>query len=517
MSRRTLRLTFLFALTASLSLYGLVGMQTASAATITVDSTVDEDPTDDDGDCSLREAIEAANTDAAVDTCTAGDPGHDTIVVPAGNYVLDVAGLDDDNQGGDLDVLDDVTIQGAGAPTTIIEQTTDSRVIQFVNTGFPDYQASMTGVTITGGDTTGGSGGGISNDDNHLTLVEVHVTGNIAANNGGGIRNQDDDATLVMKQSAITANLADGGEGGGLMNDDDAVARLTNVTISGNESEDSGGGINQENESFVSLQNVTITANIADAPAGGAGDGGGIDQDGDPSPPRVTLNSTIVAENSDFSPDPGTNGNENAPDCDGVIVSEGHNLIGNDSSCGFVDAAGDQVGTAAAPINPLLGPLALNGGTTPNHALLANSPAINAGDPNAAPPIDQRGLPRDAAPDIGAFEVQAPAMCKGKAATLVGTAGNDTLIGTAARDIVAALGGKDTIKTKGGKDLVCAGAGKDKAGGGGKKDKLLGQKGNDRLKGAGGNDTLKGGKGRDRCNGGPGTDKGNCEVEISIP
>ena len=67
MSRRTLRLTFLVAVTASLSLYGLVGMQSASAATITVNTTVDE--FDTGADCALREAIFAANRDIPLGGC----------------------------------------------------------------------------------------------------------------------------------------------------------------------------------------------------------------------------------------------------------------------------------------------------------------------------------------------------------------------------------------------------------------------------------------------------------------
>jgi Ca2+-binding RTX toxin-like protein len=309
------------------------------------------------------------------------------------------------------------------------------------------------------------------------------------------------------------------GEAGGVDTGDNAVTRLINVTVSGNEAEEGGGGLNQEDESWLFLQNATVTDNTADADEGGFGNGGGIDQDDDPSPPRVVLNSTIVAGNADLSPPD----DKVAPDCEDVTVSDGHNLIGNASGCDFVEATGDLVGTAAAPIDPLLGPLALNGGLTPNHELLTGSPAIDAGDPTEAPPIDQRGLPRDALPDIGAFEVQAPpaapaaVTCKGKTATIVGTPGNDVLVGTSARDVVAAKAGKDLVKTKGGKDLVCAGKGKDKARGGGGNDKLLGQGGNDRLKGQGGNDKLRGGKGKDRCNGGPGTDKGSCEIETNIP
>jgi CSLREA domain-containing protein len=523
MRRTTLRLVFLVAATASLSLYGLAGMQTASAATITVDTTADEFDSAPDTGCALREAIQAANTDAAFGDCPAGD-GADTIVLPAGVYELDITGGDNDNELGDLDIEDeadspssDVTIQGAGAPTTIIAQTVaDERVINLTDNG--EFVVTISGVTVTGGDEASSDGGGIDNDGQTVRLFEVHVTANHTEGDGGGIDN-DDDGVLVMKESAITANTATD-EGGGLNNDGEALARLTNVTVSGNEADAGGGGISQDDgDGVVILLNVTVTNNTADADDGGFGNGGGLDQDGDVEGSSITITNTIVAGNFDLTPL--DDGRQVVPDCEDTIVSGGHNLIGDDTGCAFADAPGDLVGSGAAPIDPLLGPLALNGGTTPNHELLAGSPAIDAGHhPDESPPIDQRSLPRDALPDIGAFEVQAPAAavtCKGKAATIVGTPGNDVLVGTAARDIVSALAGKDKVKTKGGKDLVCAGKGKDRVRGGGGNDKLLGQGGNDRLKGAGGNDKLRGGKGKDRCNGGPGTDKGSCEIETNIP
>lgn len=511
MRRTALRFSFLLAVTASMSLYGLVGMQPASAATITVNTTADEYGVG--AGCALREAVQAANTDAAFGGCPAGTAGEDTIVLPAGTYALSIASTNEDaNADGDLDVEDDVTIQGAGATTTTIDQTVSDRVIHVESAGFPDFTAAMTGVTVTGGDVTG-DGGGIQNVDNVIQLVDVHVTGNTATGVGGGIKNDEDDAVLVMKQGAITANSTDS-EGGGLHTEDDAVSKLTNVTVSGNASDGSGGGINLDDDDGATiLQNVTVTGNTADADANGSGDGGGIDQDGAFEESPFTLRNTIVAGNTDAS----TDAEDKVPDCADIILSEGHNLIGNATGCAYVDAAGDQVGTGAAPINPMLGPLALNGGTTPNHLPLAGSPAINAGDPNGAPSIDQRGLPRDAKPDIGAVEVQAAGKCKGKAATLVGTTGNDVLTGTSGKDVVAALGGNDKVKTKGGKDLVCAGAGKDKVNGGGGKDTLLGQGGNDKLSGSKDDDNLKGGGGTDTCNGGSGTDKANCETETNVP
>ena len=83
----------------------------------------------------------------------------------------------------------------------------------------------------------------------------------------------------------------------------------------------------------------------------------------------------------------------------GSIVSAWHNLVG-DSSCGF-GATGDQQNT-----DPLLGPLADNGGPTLTHALLAGSPAIDAGGTTL--PGDQRGVPRPqgTVDDIGAFEAE---------------------------------------------------------------------------------------------------------------
>ena len=76
---------------------------TAHAAGITVNTTDDE--LNVDGDCSLREAIESANTDAAADACFPGS-GPDVIAVPAGTYTLSIAGANEDaNATGDLDIL----------------------------------------------------------------------------------------------------------------------------------------------------------------------------------------------------------------------------------------------------------------------------------------------------------------------------------------------------------------------------------------------------------------------------
>ena len=105
--------------------------------------------------------------------------------------------------------------------------------------------------------------------------------------------------------------------------------------------------------------------------------------------------------------------------------------------------------------------------------------------------------------------------CRGVAANVSGTPGDDVLIGTPGPDVIVAFGGADRIVSMAGRDLVCAGSGSDHVGagsaadrvfGGAGTDRLLGRGGGDLLKGSLGNDVLKGGRGPDRLRGGRGID-----------
>jgi Trypsin/RTX calcium-binding nonapeptide repeat (4 copies) len=91
-----------------------------------------------------------------------------------------------------------------------------------------------------------------------------------------------------------------------------------------------------------------------------------------------------------------------------------------------------------------------------------------------------------------------PPTCKGVAATMVGTSGNDVVSGTAGRDVIVGLAGNDKLSGLAGNDLICGGAGKDKLIGGAGKDKLIGGKGKDKLIGGKGKDKLIGGAGKDK-------------------
>ena len=149
----------------------------------------------------------------------------------------------------------------------------------------------------------------------------------------------------------------------------------------------SGGGIS--NGGDLQITSSTIAHNSA---SGDIGVGGGINGF---EPTRI--DSSIIALNSASTggPDYFTNGGE--------LQSTGYNIIGNNADAVINSQPTDQIGNPAAPIDPLLGPLADNGGPTLTHALQPGSPAINRGDP-AAPPQDQRGYSRLGVPDVGAFE-----------------------------------------------------------------------------------------------------------------
>jgi hypothetical protein len=218
-----------------------------------------------------------------------------------------------------------------------------------------------------------GRAGGIGNGG-AITINGATVTGNTATLDAGGIGN-DIGGTLEINSSTISGNTALTQSGGGIGNA--GTATLTNVTASGNWAAQYAGGVGN-NGGSLTINSSTITGNTATLGGGVSNRPGSM----------ADLKNTVVANNA-------------AGDCDGTITSTGHNLDG-DNTCNLT-AAGDLPG-----VNPLLGPLAENGGPTQTHALLPGSRAIDAGSPDCPPPYtDQRGVvrPQGAACDIGAFEL----------------------------------------------------------------------------------------------------------------
>jgi CSLREA domain-containing protein len=362
------------------------GPRSPLGATFTVTKTTDtNDGTCSTQDCSLREAIIAANLTG----------GPDTIVLPAGTYTLTRSGSDNNSNNGDLDLTNEITLTGAGANTTTIAGGTGwtDRIFDVITT-----TVQINSLTIQGGNKASSDGGAIYSNNSTLTLSNVAIKNN-TANNGGGVYLNLGSVTLL--NSAVTGNIANNA-GGGIRNVGGTLI-LTNTTLSGNTAKTDGGGLRSANNgSFVgttSLTNVTITNNTADSDSNESGEGGGLYR----SSGTVTLKNTLIAGNVDNS------SATKRPDCSGSITSQGNNLIGNNTGCSFTPASGDQVGTGGSPINPQLVALQDNGGQTLTHALLSNSPAKDTGSNTDCPTTDQRGLfrPQGTTCDIGAYEVAA--------------------------------------------------------------------------------------------------------------
>ena len=406
-------------------------------------------------DCSLRGALIAAATRLL----------PSTIAVPAGQYLLSETAdcsltttqfgtlfLSNTNT---LCVPGNVTLRGAGPADTIIDADARDRAI-LVGDGGP---VRIEGVTVRGGRQQGGSlfgGGGAINNGGDLTLADCAITANVSDGSGGGVYSS---GTLDVQRctvsgntsaiggggiyadsfnipvntsivdSAIVGNVSSGaGHGGGLfvahgnqggsttvrgstIADNEAVLGggagvfangiggtlvLVNSTISGNRAGwCCGGGIWHVGAASTHLRNVTVSGNRSRDVTGTRGIGGGIATDASG---VFTLANSIVA----FNDAP-----ELAPDCydgGGSFTSAGYNLIKDQGGPAPGGTYCDLVGGAAGDTfdqDPLLQPLADNGGPTETHLPGPGSPVIDTGDPGgcadpAGDPLttDQRGAPR---------------------------------------------------------------------------------------------------------------------------
>ncbi len=369
---------------------------TASAATINV--TTPDDVIAENGQCSLREAITAANTDSAFMGCTPGS-GADEIMLAALEYRLDIAGAGENaNLSGDLDIRSDMIIRGAGADVTRIRGDRDDRVFDIAT---PATTVLVEGVTIRNG--AGTFGGGIFNDVGVSLRVEnCSLTGN-ATTQGGGIASL---GALEVVNSVFHANAAT--SGGGIWSGGGGTTTLRNVTFDSNTSLESGSAASFNADA--TLNNITVSQNIADSDFDDIGDGA-LEINA-----VVRISNSIVARNLDLSI--GGSGLV-SPDCavgvSGAFDSDGHNLIGVlGNACALSTAGvGDKSGTAAQPLNPLLQPFAVYGGTVEVFLPKAISPAVEAGSPlavgmsGACEATDARGISRPQATrcDIGAAEL----------------------------------------------------------------------------------------------------------------
>ncbi len=437
-----------------------------ASTTITVNST--SDVRADDGSCTLREAIIAANTDTpsgvAIGECPAGS-GADTINLPAGTYTITIPGVYEDNSlTGDFDITQTVTIVGAGRmcgsppnpQCTLIKGNSLDRVFDITNT----IQVTISQMQIQGGNASGGWGGGGIRNYGGLTLNGILFDGNsssagglwnaygasaaldsvtfvnnISSGNAGAIYNK---GTLTLTTVALAYDTA-AYSGGGLYNDLDGIAKLTDVNIY-YETAYRGGGIYHNAGSTLLLERVTLYHNSA---LNGNGAGLYISNSGGAANlTNVTISSNsaltttsqgggifadawsvVVLTNTTIYNNAASTGGGIYHDSTGGVIWPKNTIVysnttgncagGPYTSLGYnlegadtcsFSATGDMTNT-----NPSLGSLASNGGFVQTHALLVGSPAINKipfGTNGCGTTVttDARAYARVAPCDIGAFE-----------------------------------------------------------------------------------------------------------------
>lgn len=233
-------------------------LRPADAATFVVTKTADTNDGVCDTDCSLREAIKSANASVGV---------ADVISLPAGTYTLIIPSSGEDlDATGDLDITDDLTIDGGGAATTIIQACDSSaapcagidRVLHILS-----GTVSITAVTVQNGSAPGNAqvafGGGIYNvSGSTLTLTDSIVDSNTAASAGGGVRNS---GTMTLTNSTVSGNIATAGAAGGGIGNSGTLT-LINSTVSGNTAPTTG-GITNVNFGTLTLTNSTVSGNTA--------------------------------------------------------------------------------------------------------------------------------------------------------------------------------------------------------------------------------------------------------------
>ena len=308
-----------------------------------------------------------------------------------------------------------------------------SNTFESTNTNISQNNAlagAGTGSAGYGGDARGGGvyAGNLSSGES-ASFSACAIEGNQASGangvaqggdgSGGGLHIEGS-GDLVVRDSLVSGNSVSAGtpdvqdnegSGGAMYLGSYLNASVVNSTLSGNTAQDNGGGAYHDSYPSLTVRHATIAGNTAQN-----GDGGGLfvydygTNDG-----TADLGHVILAANTD------SGAGNNHPDCSGPVVSSGYNILGDVAGCaGIVDGAdNDRAGTAASPIDPVLGPLQDNGGQSRTHALLSGSPALDTGDSsfdeNSFTPAlntDQRGtgFPRvqNNVIDIGAFE-RAPA------------------------------------------------------------------------------------------------------------
>ncbi|MEM1268831.1 MAG: CSLREA domain-containing protein [Bacteroidota bacterium] len=397
----------------------------APAADIWVNTLVDDsDPTT--GTCNLREAITAANTNAPVDGCAAGDDVNDTIyfsVTGTIDLLLELPPLTGSIRviGPGVDYLT-IDVNGFGRLFPIQFSAPNGKVFEFA------------GFTGTGGDASastipGGNGGALRLNNGETGIFrDLRLTGNQATGLGGAI--DCFTCTLTLERVTLDGNSASGGGGFSYLREADV--RVVESTIINNTAAGDGGGIKGDQglpdsgNSEIDIFRTTISQNVAGSSLGDTGGGfsigiddtvfvssstivnntagksGGVNMDGLGLDAEITVRNTIISNNTAIT---GTGPNVSTSFA-GLVTSLGGNVINDNTDAsdfpvGTPNTDNDFVGDGTAPLVISLGPLQDNGGPTLTHLpLLSGTNYIVDKGTCFSDLYDQRGAGTDSSTRI---------------------------------------------------------------------------------------------------------------------
>jgi predicted outer membrane repeat protein len=405
-------------------------------------------------DCTLRDAISAADSDTAVGGCQAGS-GADVIVLPVDAVITlnEAVGFSNGDGSYGLEAIESIieiegrgsTIERDDALDCVADFTTAEGEFRlfYVDGG----ELSISDATLRNGcagDNTfsRGVGGAIFVRSGSLNLDGVRLEDNFATGNGGAL-SRSGPGTSTIDRSYFGRNEA--GRSGGAISNGGGTTTVVRSTIEGNFASSSGGGL-ASSFGTIEIIETTVSENTA------TGSGGGISGSNLSVQLRV-LNSTLSGNQVTNARSDGRGGGivsrdaleirfstladneadtgsalviDSNTDSDDDVIVTGSILSGSSSVCTgsveLIDAVGANLSSDAScpgfsivDSAPLLGPLADNGGPTFTHAIDEASPAFDQGGDCVASPdltTDQRGRSRPGAGssecDLGAFEYELP-------------------------------------------------------------------------------------------------------------
>jgi len=293
----------------------------------------------------------------------------------------------------DIDISQNIQITGIAGNVITLDGNNSNRHFDINGA-----TVEISNLTLTNGNAS--PGGSINLNASNVTITNSMLISNNSAGNGGAIDNNGS-TTLTLMNTTISNNTT-GNFGGAINNPGGSLLVIRNSILSNNATGNDGGAITNLGGTL-DIANSVVINNTAQNCGGGIGNVGTVSN----------VQNTIVTGNIGL----GLFGLPPANDfCSLVgpaaVISAGGNIIGQvsatDGTVGSFTQPNDQTGTPADPIDPLLGPLADNGGPTLTHLPLDGSPAIDAGLNINLPATDQRGLARviNGTVDVGSVEIQ---------------------------------------------------------------------------------------------------------------